>query len=419
MRMGAEWMKIQMKTRVRLFHRKTNGTIKEWECWWDGVWVHSKWGVQGGKTNHTQEKGGRVLFMKKMERKMKKGYVESLGAVVSDIKVDDVTFNFNRLPKSFAPAKPIKKVNVAEMTQWAEMGLLFIQRKRDGMRHTIVSDDTAQIRIYSSGKVDVTEHLKPLLAGFRLPPCTVLDAELVCTTPKDDDQDGFLIVSGIARSLPERARVMIKQAENNGCKIELLVFDLLWDGAVPSYRLRYEDRYRRLAKVIEQGYATSRGRTLIQRMPLVAISPTRLATLAEAIDKVKKHKWEGLVLWRKDQATVVQVNGTPKRVNCWKLKPVKEDDVIATGYELGKGKYRKVVGTFHLAFLKKGKHPHAPFQPMGNCGGGLDDETRKAALGWKYPCVIQIEYDQRSSKGFRFPVFKRKRDDKKPTDCVV
>ena len=48
---------------------------------------------------------------------------------------------------------------------------------------------------------------------------------------------------------------------------------------------------------------------------------------------------------------------------------------------------------------------------------GGDDETRRAALKWTYPCVIQIEYDQKSDKGFRFPVFIRKRDDKKPAEC--
>ena len=437
-------MKMDTHT-ATLYHRKATGKIKVWSCWVDGEWVHSEWSQQGGKLSRTKERSSAKLnmtaseraiekFQKKIARRKKKGYVSQLANVVADIQVDDTTLDFDRLPKSFAPAKPIKKVDIKEMSAAATAGKIFIQRKRDGMRHFLVSDTKGRVRIYSSGKDDVTEHLSPLLKGMVLPPRTVVDCELVVTGANGKDE--FQLVASIARSLPERARSRIALTEKAGGRVELFAFDLLWESGTPIYRCRYEDRYMRLAKVIRSCVATDR----LVRMPLVSLSPTRLATLSEAIDLVKRNKWEGLVLWRKDQATVVHVNGSPARCNCWKLKSVGEEDVVATGYELGKGKNANVVGKFRIAFYqppssptgtdmlmrradpqtrswKDGHGGKGSFKPMGKCGTGLSDKLRAEALKWKYPCVIQIEYDQVSEKGFRFPVFIRKRDDKKISDC--
>jgi len=416
-------MKMKMDTHTAtLYHRKATGKIKVWSCWVEDEWVHTEWSQQGGKLSRTKERSSAKLnmtaaeravekFKKKVARRKKRGYVAEMDNVVANIKVDDTTLDFDRLPKSFAPAKPIKKVNVKEMTKWDTDDLIFVQRKRDGMRHHLVSDTKGRIKIYSSGKDDVTEHLSPLLKGLVLPPRTVIDCELVVSNATGGDE--FQLVASIARSLPERARERISLIEKAGARVELFAFDLLWESGAPIYRYKYEDRYLRLAKVIRGSAATHR----LVRMPLVSLSPTRLATLSEAIVNVKKYKWEGLVLWRKDQATVVHVNGSPARTNCWKLKPIGEEDVVATSYELGKGKNANVVGKFRIAVNEYGTNHRHWLKPMGKCGTGLTDKDRHAALLWKYPCVIQIEYDQKSEKGFRFPVFIRKRDDKKVSDC--
>ncbi len=417
-----------MEQKVTLYHRKAKGAVKIWSCWIRGCWIYSEWGQQGGRMNRTKEviaHGRRSLsaqevaqevFDRKVKKRRKRGYVDSLTDVVRDIRVDDDELNFDRLPKSFAPAKPIKSIELDTARELDVTDKLFIQRKRDGMRHYLVSDTQGRLRIYSSGKDDMTEHLMPLIKDLRLPPRTILDVELVATRHATQ-ADEFLIVSGIARSLPERARRMIHEAEKNDIRIQLMAFDLLWWDGEAVYRRKYQHRYRQVQDAVDYAMsaledATLEGYPPIMRMPLVSKSPTRLCTIDEARAMVKKFKWEGLVLWRKDQATVVQVNGTPKRVNCWKDKPVTEEDVIATGYELGKGKYRNAVGKFNVA-CRVG----TTLVAMGNCGTGLDDQTRADALGWTYPCVIQIEYDQKSDKGFRFPVFIRKRDDKKPTEC--
>jgi len=406
-------MKTKMKNRAMLYHRRKDGAIKVWVCWVDGAWVHTKWGVLDGVMTHTKDliKANRDgsaeqraidKYRDKVTRRMNKGYVARLEDVIGTVQ-SGKSFDFNKpLPKNFAPAKPHKEIDLKQAEEWDQRNLLYIQRKRDGLRHYVVTDDNGKISVYSSGKHNVTEHLKPLVERLQLEPRTVLDCELVVTEPGPEKKDGFLTVCGIARSLPDRAQQMIRLAQNMDAKVQLVVFDILWYKGRAIWKEAYEDRYELIGEVVDETQGT------MVRMPNL-----KGQDLADAIEMVQKKHWEGLVLWRKDQSTMVQMNGSPDRRNCWKLKLVKEEDVIAVGFERGKGKNRNVVGKFKIALASTG----TVFKPMGRCGTGLDDKTREEALRWKYPCVIQIEYDQKSEKGFRFPVFIRKRDDKKPIEC--
>lgn len=419
-----------MKYDITLYHRKTNGTVKVWHCWISDVYVHSEWGQQGGTMSPTKERGianrthtaeevAALMWSKKVSTKKKKGYVENLAQVTDNVQVNEGTMNFERLPRSFAPAKPIKTFDPNEMAKWDRDGLLYIQRKRDGMRHYLVSNSDGAIRIYSSGKQDMTKHLQPLVENLGMPPRSVIDVELVVTVPGEKDSDGFLTVSGIARSLPTRAQEMIAASKKRGERVQLHAFDLLWWDGEPIYKQTYQKRYRLLKSAVPECTTAVPGKdenASLITMPLLRHRDKEndglLVTLSEAISMVKKNGWEGLVVWRKDQRTMVQMNGTPKRINCWKLKPISEEDVVAYDFQKGKGKNANVVGKFLISDRKDGNG----WAPMGRCGTGLDDKTRKEALSWKYPCVIQIEYDQKSEKGFRFPVFRRLRLDKKPKE---
>jgi ATP-dependent DNA ligase len=276
-----------------------------------------------------------------------------------------------------------------------------IQRKRDGMRHLIVCGADGMLRAYSSGKADVTDHLRPLLDELegKLPRRSILDAELTVTLDDYDESDGFREVSTIARSNSDRAVRQIAAVQKAGHTVQLIVFDMLyWDGK-EVWREQYSKRWMRLEFL--------RKNKLVVRMPFLTTPENESPTPDEAIALVKKRKWEGLVVWDLSKATMVRMNGSPDRTNCWKVKAVAEEDVIATGYKLGKGRNASVVGKLQIA-VRKGNQ----LVPMGKCGTGMNDKDREAALSWKYPCVIQIEYDKKSAKGFRFPIFIRKRDDK-------
>lgn len=405
-----EELRDMMKT--TLYHRRVDGSVKVWTTWLRGTTIVTRWGQQGGKMSETSDiiKGtkrqsarvrAQARFNKRIQNRIRKGYVTHLSNVVADVQV--ATLNFDNLPRSFAPAKPIKQISNTEMHRIHTNGNLMIQRKRDGMRHFIVCDTQGQVRVYSSGKADVTDHLRPLVKELedRLPPRSILDAELVVTLDDYDESDGFREVSTIARSNPDRARRQIAAIQKAGHTVQLIVFDMLYWNGKEVWREQYSKRWMRLECL--------RRNKFVVRMPFLDVK-----TPDEARALVKKRKWEGLVVWDLSKSTMVRMNGSPCRVNCWKDKLVCEDDVIATGYELGKGRNREVVGKLRIAV--RGPQGLTSYVPMGKCGTGLDDKTREDALSWKYPCVIQIEYDKRSEKGFRFPVFIRKRDDKKVTE---
>lgn len=409
-----------MKT-TRLYHRRSDGRIKVWQVSVNKNVVVQKWGELDGRmqsTTHrvqgnqraTDVERARHRYDRLVEHRRKKGYVDTIDTVRDTITVKPVDVSqafFDRLPQSFAPAKPQKTFDPNEMARWDADGRLIIQRKRDGMRHYLVSDHHGYIRVYTSGKDEATDTYEELLKGFSMPPCTIYDAELTVTEPSKGDRDGFVIVSSIARSNAPRGRSMIKLAQNMGAKVQFLVFDILWLRGKPVYQKPYEDRYGLLDVLLVDGTSA------------VQLMPKLTGGLKEAMAQIKKHKWEGLVIWRRDQSTMVRLNGSPIRTNCWKLKPVGEEDVVVTGFEYGKGRNADVVGKFRIAVLDPGVKGHRGMKliPMGKCGTGLTDRDREEALNWKYPCVIQIEYDQKSEKGFRFPVFIRKRDDKKVSEC--
>lgn len=425
-------MKMEIQS-VQLYHRRTDGGVKTWAASLNGTKVTQVWGVQGGRlqsTVHdvkgndrqTAQERAEHRFKTLVEGRMKKGYVKNLAGVTDSVSMSSDKMNFDRLPRSFAPSKPFKSFDPDKMAEWEQQGLLIVQRKRDGMRHTLISDTTGKLHIYSSGKDDMTEHLWPLIQDLRLPPRSVLDVELVATNTQTDADD-FQAVSSVARSLPKRAHRRIDELAKEGIQVQLMAFDLLWWKGDPLYKRTYTERYAALAGAVQYAMADllaecDEGYPPLVRMPPV-FEKTKPALLSKAIDLVKKHKWEGLVIWRRDLQTQVQMNGSPARCNCWKLKPVGEEDVIATGYELGKGRNSKVVGKLNIAVPGHGPgpiHKGVVLTPMGRCGTGLTDKDRIDALKWNYPCVIQIEYDQKSEKGFRFPVFIRKREDKKVTE---
>jgi bifunctional non-homologous end joining protein LigD len=416
---------------VTFFSRTSKGQLQTWSCWIesDRVTVTSTWGIKGGKMQMTHDtmtsrgKKGTLAYKspkavaleehaRQVEKKMRAGYVEA-EARAHDVQLEKLKtdLDFDHLPRAFAPAKPVRELDPVLAADWSKRGLLNIQRKRDGMRHYLVTgnDKDGPVRVYSRGMDDMTAHFTRLTQELSLPPGTILDAEFVVTTPKGADD--FIAVSEICRSKPDRAIRTMVSYERNRCEISFLVFDLLFYDRLPIWQLPYRDRYNALIDALAKAH--SGGPTHFNH---VIPMPRLEKSLTECIRRVHKWGWEGLVLWRADQATQVHLNRSPKRCNCYKFKPMVEHDFVATGYELGKGRNGKVVGALTLGIYG---HAKGMLIPMGNVGTGFSDRQRQEALRWKYPCVVEVKYEKMSETGLRFPSFLRKRDDKRPKECKL
>jgi bifunctional non-homologous end joining protein LigD len=280
------------------------------------------------------------------------------------------------------------------------------------MRHYIVSgdDEDGPVRVYSRGMDDMTAHFARLIQELSLPPGTILDAEFVVTTP--EGADDFTAVSEICRSRPDRAARTMVAYERNGSDLRFMVFDLLFYDRLPTWQLPFANRRDALLAALEKAHSR-KGKTRFEHVVPMWQSDH---SLAHCIKQVHKRGWEGLVLWRKDQATQVHLNRSPKRCNCYKFKPMREGDFVATGYELGKGRNSKAVGALTLGIYG---HAKGMLVPMGNVGTGFSDQQRQEALRWMYPCVVEVKYEKMSETGLRFPSFLRKRDDKKPKECIL
>lgn len=417
---------------ITLYHRASKGGIKVWRCFIaDGTTIVTKWGLQGAKEQETRDpmksrgkegtkayKTPDVVAVEEFNRRVKKkqdeGYVGDKGdiagsviaggntPVVSTSSLQLATLDFNNPPKSFAPAKPLNSIDPKELIAMEQAGRLMLQRKRDGMRHFIFfGSDRVQIFTRrmenASGQfttvIEQLDSYRTQLAG------TVLDAEFIVDK---DGADSFVDVASICRSGDAKAQERLRYVKG----WSFMVFDALYVKGHETFRKPYRDRHD-LVKAIVLGMAGA-GIAGLEPVEVLCMS------MADALEQVKKNKWEGLVAWEADKATVVQLNGKPKRINCAKVKPLLEDDFVSTGYELGNGANSDVVGALLINQYIDGK-----LTAVGKVGTGFSQAQRKEALGWKFPCVVQVEFSERTPDGsLRFPVFVRKRDDKAPEECV-
>lgn len=417
-------------TKLTLYHKASGGGTKQWSNWIeaDGVTVVTEWGLVGGtlqRTSDTAKSKGKVgtkafkdakavaieMVEAKRKKKRDEGYVddqtkvlasldvhnEPLHSVQSDAASDPI---FDGLPKAFAPAKPISSITDAEAAVLERAGKLIIQRKRDGQRHLALVTNSGDVKLYSRRMEDMTGNfprLRQAIKDLGLPARTLLDFE-VCVDR--DGRDDFKAVATITKALPGKAA--IREAE---LPVIAVVFDLLYLEGNPIYKLPYEQRFAALRQLIEQSGADTKLQV-----------PQTFKTLSLAEKLVKQEGWEGLVLWDKTLPTVVRLNGKPKRVNCYKRKPVQERDFIAYKYETGTGSCQSVVGKLFIAEIDT-----ATGKPRdcGKVGSGFTDSDRAEALSWDYPCVVKVKFDSQEPTGkLRFPVFLGKHEDKTPDEVV-
>lgn len=436
-----------------LYHRASGGGIKVWTLTLedDGTTLTTTWGAQGakmqsavdpvkpkGKENTKAFKPATVVALEKYERKINdkraEGYVETLDDVVHSVQASTAVvttvhgaLDFNAPPKSFTPAKPHNNYrdDLARIQKLDAKGDLIKQRKRDGRRTFIFIADTVQI--YSRSKMenltdlfpDVVTRIEERVALFPDLRYTVLDTEFVVDRNGKDDFDytGSILGADPAKSLRNQ-----RALEAEGGSSFFYVFDVLYCKGAPVFPKPYRERHEYVETIV----------TML-KCPRIKAVENIAAPLDVALEVSEAAGYEGLVLWDATKGSIIQFNGKVKRVGSWKAKTDEIDEFVATHFEYGDSKFSTVVGALHIGRYDA----NGNWVPAGKVGGGFSEADRADALHWapstpdgrrdnvpvyryETPQVVEVKYSDVSKDGkLRFPVFKRRRTDKQPEECIL
>lgn len=406
-------MQLHLKNtrKLTLYRRNSNQTVSVWTIIQRGRLLIRRWGIENGKIQTTRQKHGPIqnrsaikvcqqAFDRAVLLRKEGGFVEKLTEVRQTNEVVAKDMDFLTLPKSFAPQKPIQAPPAKDCTKKR-----IILRKRDGQRHYVLVQPDGDIVLYSCKMKDVTAKF-PLtvraLQDLNIPPCTVLDGEIICDR---DGKDDFRSTNKVCRALPEEA------AKNEAAlPIRYMVFDVLYYDGIPVWNAPYKER----REYMNAGCIPSEHGRIFQ--------PFRWLSMSKAEHAVKSKGWEGLVLWDADAPNNLRMDGKFARHGCNKWKPIKEGDFVALGWLPGSGANSEVVGKLRIAeYRKTPLDPKPLLYAIGRVGSGFTKPQRTEAMTWKYPCVVQLEYNlqQPDTRALREPVFIRKRDDKTLKDLWI
>ena len=290
---------------------------------------------------------------------------------------------FDAIPSGFAAAKPTN-ATIEELRVWHATGTLALQRKRDGRRHYLVRGQERGY-VFTRGLQDVSSDHPDIVAAIEecLSPGSMLDAEFVVSAGTRDD----FAASG----------TLLAQATGT-----FIVFDLLFLAGEAVYGYPYGQRYVALQALSD---------VWPRRIRLIEMLTEDVdAAVARCINE----GWEGLCGWFLDRPTQISLNGSPKRCNVVRWKPVKEDDFVVTGIaEVAKGGKAGFVGSYALAQYRDGR--------LVKCGraNSADWVPLAEVSGWTWPRVAQVAFQKRTATGHcQFGRFLRWRDDKTPAECV-
>jgi len=263
--------------------------------------------------------------------------------------------------------------------------------KLDGVRILAERRDTEARLFYRTHRPatasfpEVVEALKTLLARD-----VVLDGEIITF-----DDAGHPSFQKLASRIHARRSGDIGFLRD-AVPVIFVVFDILSLGNLDLRTLPLIDRKAVLEDVL-------RGAGVIRTLDYFENDGSTLLAFCDS------HGLEGLVAKRMSST----YRAGPKRSGHWiKVKRVREDDFIATGYTQGKGS-RKKLGALELATYQNGQ-----LTACGRVGSGLSDreiELLLKRLSKEAPAVVRVRYAGWTEDGnLRHPVYLGMRDDVAP-----
>lgn len=471
-----QWTGFQR--RFRQHHGR--GEVRIWDIWLDDSFrVCTQYGQLGGALQHASYIGkaknvGRANAitaeqdaLAEARRDIRKkwdfeGYDEYIGEANIDHRNQDISVHalLTNLPGSFCLYKPENNLyDQKRLLEKANRGEVLYTLKRDGVAKWIIVDYYGNIQIYSrrsrpcsdtegpeelaDGTLDWSKavpwakrfpHIVEAVKALHLPPGSMMAVELVA--PNGDD---FRYVSGLTKGHTERALADMQR----GGLPNIYWWDLPFCGGEDLVRTyTVGDRY----SLIEQLWLQSNSAIVTKHIQ--PIQKLTFKSPEEAIEYAKANGLEGMVVvdpTSKYESKGWNLKGKPDRPKtCAKLKPKFEDDFVALWDPDGDHKY----GTWGTGRHERGKTVTLPdssqvvhggvgsaslyqYDSKGSlvyicdCSSGMDYEFQSQLRKEDFPMVWQVEYTERTyvsdgedTNALKFPVFLRKRDDKKLTECI-
>jgi len=294
------------------------------------------------------------------------------------------------IPTALTLSKPTQSIGLRTFKSLVKSGFAKFFIKYNGLNHYIVIDANGFARLFSRKWFERTSKYPAIIAeveSMDLPPSSMLVVELtidpllrlphmnaflrMCKIDKTDTKNG-ICTDDQDESIALQCETPVKAA----------VYGILFTEGKPVWEADYQVQLNTLQSAIPK---------ITDGKRLFVPSEVPITTVQEALDivRIHRHKIEGLIVWDLREAMKMTMDGKPTRCACWKVKFKSETDIIATGWQEGRGKNQGRIGS-----LKIGQYGlDGKMIDLGTMGGLKDDQ--KEPNEWEFPCVIEAKYDQR------------------------
>lgn len=419
-----------------LVQKNANGRIKFTEFTLEYDTVSRVWGLVGGKTQFTSNtydyinkgkanelnpiEAAAADYDRLIEKRVKEGQkiVESLDTL--DLKeLDEDAMDFENLPVQFCCSKPYTSISKTKLNKLIAQRKARFFQKENGLCHFISITPNKEIKIYTRRIDDHTEKYPAIVEAVKalgLPPNTLIATEFTVSISDEfhTHMERFKRISSISRSDTLKGKVkddvtksLVLQEET---PVIAVMFNILYLDGFDRTTVDYGSTINIMQDM--ESYDTSGYITTPRELDFTSYDEA-MAWAKENLDMI-----EGLVAWNQEENAEITYNGKPNRAACYKVKAVREDDVVAYAWEEGTGSRQGKVGKLLI-----GKYTtDGELVPMGKTGSGLKPKQGECEPEYwnDMPCVIEINYEQRFDTGkYQFPRFSKKHEDKIPSDIIV
>lgn len=352
---------------------------------------HEYEAINKGKANElSSSMAARVDFNRVIKEKTKEGYllVDSLDDL-PDMDIDPLdNLDFDDIDTAFCCSKPTQKITPKAIDKVIEKGNAKFFVKYNGGCHYFVVNGSGEIRLFTRRWADHTSKYPTVVADIKAHsfPIETIGIVELCIDPllNRDHMWAFKQYAKIAKAgtlkgvCKENQLAAISLQKQN--PIKAAVFALLYHKGEQVWHWPYKDVWALVQYYIEP---LSEGNVLFQPQEVII----KTGKAAFSIAKQYKKKIEGFVMWDMTKSLEITMNGKPLRRAAWKIKAYGEMDVIAYDGEFGKkeGLYGS------LKICRMGSDMEQV--DMGTVGGLKHKEGEADPSYWKFPCVIEITYD--------------------------